>query len=308
VAEIARYKREIDGIEVEINSMASSMTDMGGTRTLEELQEDSKRLKEEIIRAKNLIKNMELDRENRRQHIIGLERQVNDARKRLNDITLQLVDVRQLTERIEEFLEAKSWQNARINEVDGDLERLAPDILAADARLKEISRECSEKELKHQRDATKLSQSDMSLKSIQRGISNYVNEGGLHRLDECRGQVQRLRADVEQLGDDVTKASDLVTKLEKDAVTTQTTQRAIIENLRYRKNKVELKMIEQEIEELEAQRADERKERFEKNAEILANKHARLSSEVRNPTSISFDCIADSSVEVRARRGDEVQR
>ncbi|KAI5850625.1 AAA domain-containing protein [Tricharina praecox] len=279
VAELARYKREIDGTEEEINSMTFSMTDMGGTRTIEELQEDSKRLKEKITRVKNLIRSMEQDRENRRQSIIGLERQVNDARKRLNDITLQLVDVRQLTERIEECSVARSRQNAVIDEVDRELENLAPDILAAEARLKEISRECSEKETKQQRDAAKLSQSDMNLKSIQRGISNYINEGGLHSLEECRGQVQRLRADVEQLGNDVTEASDLVAKLEKEAVTTQTTQRTIIENLRYRKNKVELKKIKQEIKELEAQRADEQRERFEKNAEILANKHSRLSSE-----------------------------
>jgi DNA repair protein RAD50 len=259
------------------------MMDVGGTRTVEEMQEDLKHLNEEAKRTRGSIKNMEQDRESRRQTIIAMERQVNDARKRLNDIKLQLVHARTIADRIEEYREARNQQSAIIDQADNDLASLSPNIIAAEARLKEIARECSEKENRQQRDATKLAQSDMNLRSIQHRIQNFIHDGGLDKLDTCKMQVQRLKAEVEQLGNDVTKSGDAVTKLEKESVNTSATERTIIENLRYRKNKAELQTIEGEIEELESQHADEQRDRFLRDSEILSNKHMRLSSEVRVP-------------------------
>ncbi|KAA8894161.1 AAA domain-containing protein [Sphaerosporella brunnea] len=279
VAKLARYRREIDNNEGEIRDLTASMTEMGATRTVEEMQENLKQLNDEAKRTKGNIKSMEQDRESRRQAIIVLERQVNDARKRLNDIKLQLVQARTITDRIEEARAARSQQSVIIDQVDRELASLSPEIMAAEVRLKEILRECSEKENKQQRDATKLSESDMNLRIVQQRIQNFVNEGGLGNLDACKKQVQWLKAEVEQLGKDVTDSGNEVTKLEKESVNTSATERTIMENLRYRKNKVELQAIEEEIKELEAQGADEQRDRFMRDADILSNKHMRLSSE-----------------------------
>jgi DNA repair protein RAD50 len=280
IAELVRYKREIDSQEEEVRDLTSSMTDIGGSRTVEEMQESLKQLNEEAKSVKNRIKALETDRENRRQNITALERQVNDARKRLNELALQLVEARTLNERIEEYQEVRNRQNTVIDETDRHIEHLVPDIMAAEAKLKEIVRECSEREKKQQRDATRLAQSDMNLKSIQLRIQNYISEGGLTRLNRCREQVQRLQAEVEKLSNDLTKNGDEISKLEKRQIDAGTTQRTITENIRYRKNELELKEIEKEIEGLEDQHAEVHRDRFTKDADLLANKHMRLSSEV----------------------------
>jgi DNA repair protein RAD50 len=283
VAELARFKREIDTNEEEIRALTSSMAGMAGTRTVEELRDNLQQLNDEAKRTKSSIEKMRQDKENRSQTIIVLGRQVDDARKRLNDIKLQLVRARAITDQIEGFHESRDQQCAIIDQVDRELASLSPEIMAAEARLKEISRECSDKENRQQRDATKLSDSDRDLRIIQQRILDFINDGGLTKLDTCQKQVQRLKAEVEQLSKDVTHCGEEISKLEKDSANTSATERTIIENLRYRKNKAELQTIEEEIKELESQRAEEQRDRFMRDLKILSNNLSRLSGEVRVP-------------------------
>jgi DNA repair protein RAD50 len=283
VAELARFKREIDTNEEEMRALTSSMAGMAGTRTVEELRDNLQQLNDEAKRTKSSIEKMRQDKENRSQTIIVLGRQVDDARKRLNDIRLQLVRARAITDQIEGFHESRHQQCAIIDQVERELASLSPEIMAAEARLKEISRECSDKENKQQRDATKLSDSDRDLRIIQQRILDFINDGGLSKLDTCKKQVQRLKAEVEQLGKDVTQCGEEISKLEKDSANTSATEHTIIENLRYRKNKAELQTIEDEIKELESQRAEEQRDRFTRDLKILSNNLSRLSGEVRVP-------------------------
>jgi DNA repair protein RAD50 len=283
IHDLIRYKGDIDDLEREIRDLSSSMTDMGGARDVEEIQDDLKQLNDDARSIKSRIKAQETERESMRKGIITMEHQVGDSRKRLNDLKLKLVEARTLSERIDEHFQSRKAQASMIEAVDQEIKKIAPEISAAEAKMAAVNAKCVEKENQQQREATRLAQNDMNLRSIQQRIrfKTYISDDGLSKLEKCQQQVRRFQDDVEKLVYEVTKVGDEVNGLEKDSSKTDSTQRTIIENLRYRKNRVDLARIEEEIEALESQDAAAQRDRFTKDADVLANKHMRLSSEVR---------------------------
>lgn len=279
VTDIVRYKLEIENIDQEIQDLASSTMDVGVTRTIEEMKEERVSLSNKARSIRSQIREMESDRETRRQNIVVLERQVNEARRKLNDLTLKLMESRTISGRIAEYKEARSKQLSEIDNLQQQIEALLPNTMAAEAKLKDTIEECSEKEKLQQREATKFAQSDLHLKTIHHRIQEYLDAGGPDRLNRCRNQLWDLQQIVKALGNKVTATSEEINKLEMDYANAGTTQRVITENLRFRKGQEELKTLEQEIKQLRSLNAEAQRDRFLRDTQLLADRQMRLSTE-----------------------------
>lgn len=285
VTEIVKYGREIAEHEADLTKLSSSMSDTGGNRTVEEVQRDIRALNEEVRAVRTRITTLEGEKENRRQTILSLERQISDIKSRLGDINMKLMESKTLNERIDECEKSSVSQKAIIENVDQQLQELAPQLLGAETKVEHVTRETVDSEKRQQREATKISQSALNMQGIQNRVQAYIDRGGPENLEHCAQQIRGLQKDVEKANNAVTKCGDAVAKMERDSSEASATERSITDNLRYRRGQRELEEILEEIETLEAENAEAHRDRFSKDADILANKHMRMSTEVPPPIS-----------------------
>ncbi|KAI5785944.1 hypothetical protein EDC01DRAFT_618217, partial [Geopyxis carbonaria] len=278
-SDMSNYMREIEESEQQINDLKSAMAVIGVARTVEEIQKDNKQWKEEANAVTNRISELESGKEHERQSIILLDRQISDIRRRLNDTMLMLVESRSIRGKIEDYQQKKQAQLKILQQIDTEINELAPIILTAQAKLNEASDEAAEKERRQQRESNKLAQSDLNIQSIQQRIQKYIDQGGLERLERCKQEVNHLERMVESTSTNMKNIGDDVNRLEKESSSAGAIGQSIAENLRYRKNKQELDGILQEIEDLERQNVGAKRAHFERDAKALSDKALLLSSE-----------------------------
>lgn len=280
VSEIAKYTKEIVDYAKQVEDVSSQLKDMGGARTVEEMQIEMQQLNEEAKALKRLIVSIASEKEASRQTISGLDSQVKEHRMKLNELNFKLQQSRTLVDRIEECRDNSRKQNTVIDEIDAELKQLAPELAKAEAHVKNISHDGAEKENRQQRDASKLSESDMQLKRAEQGIQNYLRRGGPDQLNRCREQVQTLQTEVKKCEEEVASIGEEVNSLEKESTNARATERSIQENLRFRGNKRQLEKLMWEIRDLESRNTEEERDRFQRDLQELSNKHTKLSIEV----------------------------
>lgn len=273
---------EISDYENQVKDASSQLKDLGGSRTIEELQNEMQRLNDEAKAIKRRINILVSDKDTARHTATVLDGQVRDIRLKLSELNSKLQQSRGLIARIDECRENTTKQNNVIEEIDTQIRELTPRVSRADAHVRAISQDGAEKENRHQRDATKLAESDMQLRKAEQLINNYLNRGGPEQLDRCHRQAQELQAEVRGYEGEVASISNEVNSLEIESASASATERSIKENLRFRKNKRDLGRLNLEIRELESRDAETERERFQRNLDLLSNKHMRLSSDVSN--------------------------
>lgn len=280
VFEIAKYTKEIADYEKQVEDVSSGLKDMGGARSVEEMQSEMQKLNEEAKVLKRQIISIASEKEAARQAIGMLDGQLKEHRMKLNELSFKLHQSRTLMSRIDECRDNNRKQNSIIDETDTQLRQLAPELAKAEAHVITISRDGAEKENRQQRDASKLADSDMQLKRAEQGIQNYLRRGGPNMLNNCRQEVHLLQLDVKGCEDEVTNIGEEVNNLEKESANAHATERSIQENLRFRGNKRQLEKLTWEIKDLESRNTEEERDRFQQDLKILSNKHTKLSIEV----------------------------
>ncbi|CAZ80011.1 unnamed protein product [Tuber melanosporum] len=279
VAEIAKYTREISNYEKQVEDASRLLQELGGSRTIEEMQSEMQRLNDGAKVIKRRINVLIAEKETARHSITLLDGQVRDLRMKFGELNFKISKAQDLVKRIESHKQEAVMHTTAIEEIDQKIRELAPKIQRAEAKVQMIQDDGAGKENRHQRDAMKLAESDMQLKRTQHGIGNYLNRGGPEQLNRCRHQVQTLQVEVKKHEAEVTSIRVEVNNLEIEEGTATSTERSIHENLRFRKNKRDLEKLNVEIRELEGKNADAERHRFQRNAEVLSDKHMRLSSE-----------------------------
>jgi len=279
VAEIVKYMREISSYENQVEDASRLLQELGGSRTIEEMQNEMQRLNDEAKVIKRRTNVFISEKETARHSITLLDGQVRDLRMKYGELNFKISKAQDLVKRIESHKQEAFMHATAIGEIDQKIRELAPKIQRAEAKAQAVSNDGAEKENRHQRDAMKLAESDMQLKRTERGIDSYLNRGGPEQLARCRHQVQTLQVEVKKYEAEVASIRDEVNNLELEAGTATSTERSIHENLRFRKNKRDLEKLNVEIRELEDKNADAERHRFQRNAEMLSDKHMRLSSE-----------------------------
>jgi DNA repair protein RAD50 len=256
------------------------LKNMGGARTVEEMQAEMQKLNEEARTLKRQINSIASEKDTARQTISTLDGQLKEHHMKLNELNFKLQQSRTLASRIDECRDNDRRQNSIIDETDSELRQLAPELAKAEAHVRAISRDGAEKENRQQRDASKLAESDMQLKRTEQRIQNYLQRGGPDMLSNCRQDVHSLQAVVKGREDEVASIGEEVNNLEKESTNARATERSIQENLRFRGNKRQLEKLTWEIKDLEGRNTEEERDRFQQDLKILANQHTKLSIEV----------------------------
>lgn len=279
MADIVKYKNEKKQYERDIENASSQLRDFGGGRSLEDMQADLKKLREEIHNLQAEIQTVSIERENRRQQIATFDKEVSSCKEKLVQIQHTLEKTATLRAQIEEHVNSIQRAQRTIEEAEREIGELAPQISKLQTRMKAISEEGSERENKQQKEASKLADSVNQLKSIDDEIRHYLLSGNSTKLEYCQEEIRKYQTDVAKAQADAAEVTRDINKYQDEKANTLTTEQNIKNNLTLREDKRVLAKVLEEIAELESRNAEVDRERFTKQAKAMSIKHTRLTAE-----------------------------
>ncbi|KAI9789941.1 MAG: DNA repair protein rad50, partial [Peltula sp. TS41687] len=279
VQTITKYHSDITKLEGQIRELSDRKKDTDVTRTLEEIQEDLAAVGEEARSIKKALTKLTADKEGNRSQMTTLELELRDLRSKLTDASHQLEKKATLVARVEEFRAMNQAQLEAIEQTERDLGQLAPQFAKARTQYEDVRNRGVDKEKELQQEASRLSDSVHQLQTADQDINAYIDKGGPNQLARSQREVERIRDQIGQVEKEQQGITVEVNKARKQRDHHDETKRTISDNLRYRRDVRALEAVNAEIAELEAKNAEVDRNRFVKEAELLAVKHRKLSAE-----------------------------
>jgi DNA repair protein RAD50 len=263
---IARNYTEILKLETQVKDLAQKQKAAGLSRGIDAIQTDLKSVSDESRNARAALEQLTSDRDQLRNLVATLELRVRDIIADLNHAQSKLKEKRALADRIEDFKTDNNKQRESMRGFDKSMDALVPEIEQAQYKYDDINRRGNERVQRIQDEASALSDSVRQLDHTDRDINEYIDRGGPRQLEDTRREIGKLQDEIASIDADMLEVTRKVKKIEDTMRDTETTKRAISDNLRYRKAMRALERLEIEIDELEQNGAERDKDHHEAEA------------------------------------------
>ncbi|KAI9816962.1 MAG: DNA repair protein rad50 [Thelocarpon impressellum] len=279
VQNISRYHVEIGNFGTQIGELSALHGEAGGSRTLEDIQEQLGSMNEQTRAQKKTLSRLTAEKERGRGLINALELETRDVKSRLANASYHLEKKGALVARVEEFRSMNQKQREAIQQAEKEMGQLTPQFAKAQTKHDDINSRGAAKERELQQEATRLSDSVYQLKSAEQEINSYIDKGGPEQLASCQHSVRSIEQEVSSVEEEQKGLTVAINKMTKQMDENDRTKRTIADNIRYRRSLTELESVNAEIAELEAKNAEVDRERFVKEADKMSVRHRKLSAE-----------------------------
>lgn len=306
VQNIVKYSSEIGSFEVQIKDLLAKQKESGGSRGLEAVQDDIKKVNEEARQTKTQLAKLTGERDRTKNLINSLELEVRDVKSKLSTADYQLKEKLSLESQTEELKGANNGQRTSIRSYDEEIQGLAPQFSQAQAKYDDISSRGAEKDRELQAETSKLQNSRNQLKMASQEIHSYIERGGANQLKRAQREIDSLKAEVDRLEQDQQQVGREAKNHEKALTSVDDTKRQISDNQRYRRDLRGLNTVRAQIEELERTNAEADKARNERESarwqirvSELSGKQATLIGEMKSKDLQLQQLIDDYEVEYK---------
>ncbi|KAL3476377.1 AAA domain-containing protein [Aspergillus californicus] len=278
VTTIVRYDGEIKSIKSQLQDLSSKQQDAAIPRTLEDIQDEIASIGEKSRSLKKSLSKLTNDKEQARSELNNLELQLRDVKSNLDNVKFQLERRTDLTSRIEEYKSLNNQQREAIAKADKDIEDLTPKLLKFQAKYDDINQRAEAHERELQRTMSQLSDSIHQIELANEEIDAYNERGGPNQLDRSKRELHNIEEEISQFESeqaDITKAINKISAQLKDS---ENTKRQYADNLTYRQANRALDKVTSEINELEAQNAEVDRRHFKEESERRTREYNALSA------------------------------
>ncbi|KAF2736526.1 hypothetical protein EJ04DRAFT_562390 [Polyplosphaeria fusca] len=279
VQSIVAYHNQVRELEVKIRDWAEKQKSAGLSRGINAIQDDSKKVSDEVRKAKATLASLSAERDHSRTRINDLALKIRDISAALSSAQTKLKEKRSLSGRIQEFKTTNANEKEATQGFERDMQALDPQIEQAQMRYDDINHRGNERLQNLQAEAAKLSDSVRQLTHANREIDSYNSKGGPKQLERASQDIENLRKAMARSEEDMLNVTRQLKKIEDAARSTEDTKREIADNLRYRKAYRSLESLQKEIHELESHNAEQDKGRYEDEGRKWENEALRLTAE-----------------------------
>ena len=279
VGNVTKYRGDISNYESQVQELAAKQTDIGSSRSLEDVQEELDRLNERSRTAKSSVARLVSDRDRAKAEINSLELECRDVMSKLADATHQLQDKTNLLARIEEYRANNRHLRESMKRGDDDIQDLLPQISEAQNNRNEIRQRGASKEKEMSQKASKLSDSVYQLKQVDQAIGAYIEKGGPSQLARCQREIKNLQQEIQRLEEEQKQVVIEINKINEQLKNNDDTKRNIADNIRYRQDGRTYDSVKVEIDNLEAQNAEADIEICKTKAKQLDSRYKLLNAE-----------------------------
>ncbi|KAK2768540.1 DNA repair protein rad50 [Arachnomyces sp. PD_36] len=278
VATISKYECDIKLLKEQIQELSVKQEESGGSRTLEDIQDEIASIGEKSRGLKKVISKLTDERDQSRTEINNLELELRDAKAALDNARFQLDKKAGLLARVEEYRTLNAKQRETIEKADNDIEGLVPELSKAQAKYDDISQRGEAKERELQQEATHLSESLHHLNLANEEIKAYNDRGGPDQLARSRRELQNIQDQIGQLESEQGEITKAINKISTQLQDSENTKRQYSDNLRYRQESRSLEAVMVDIEKLEAHNAEVDRSRFREESERRTREHNALAA------------------------------
>jgi DNA repair protein RAD50 len=279
VRSILKYYNEVGELEVEIDGLMKKQKAGGISRGLNAIRADLQQTTDERNSIKKTLENLTNQQEQSRKLLSMLEIRVRDINAELNAAQASLKEKQTLIGRIEEYRAENTKQRDALRAVDADIEAILPLMEQAQVLYDAVSRRGNEKVQSLQDQHSKLLDSVRQLAGADEEITAYVNNGGSQRLAKAQQGIEDLKQNIQSIEAEMKDVVQDIKKVETTMGNTEGTKQSIFDNLRYRKAKRALETLDTEIQELEAQNAENDQAHWQAEGEHWSFERHRLNAE-----------------------------
>ena len=279
VQSLVQYYNDVRRHEREIQDLSAKQEAMGGSRAIEAIQDDLKKLSDETKGLKATTARLVAERDRSRALINSLELKIRDINAKLSVAQTKLREKNALVERIEEYKSSNSEQRESMQRIDQDIQRLIPQVEQANVKREDVRRRGNERVQNLQNDAQKLSDSVRQLKYGDQEIHAFVDRGGVGQFERTQKEITELEDEAAGIEGDMRQVTVQIKAIEDNLRNTDDTKRSINDNIRYRRAKRNLETCQREIEELEEHNAESDKSRSEREGSKWQTEWNRLSTQ-----------------------------
>ncbi|RDW94174.1 MRX complex DNA-binding subunit [Aspergillus mulundensis] len=278
VSTIVRYNGEIKSIRSQVQELSSKQQDGAASRTLEDIQDEIASIGEKSRALKKSLTKLTNEKEQARAELNNLELQLRDVKSNLDNVKFQLERKADLVARIEEYKTLNSQQRETIAKADRDIEDLNPELLKYQAKYDDISQRAEAREREMQQVISQLSDSIHQVELANEEIDAYNERGGPQQLDRSRRELKSIEEEIGQLETEQADITRSINKISTQLKDSENTKRQYADNLTYRQSVRAFEKVTSEIQELESKNAEVDRSRFKEESERRSREHNALSA------------------------------
>ena len=279
VQRIAKYVGDIVGLESQIEELQTKQKSLGLSRGLEAIQNEQKKIGEELRATRSRLNAATGDRERRNTIMNKLELEISNTKSQVNTAEYQLKERNSLQSQVDEYKKLNSERREELRSIERELQELVPNLSQTQLKYDDIAQRGAEKDRELQAEANGLNSSLSQLQTANQNIKAYLEKGGPDQLNRVRREVEYAK---EELGRLETQQSDVVRevkKLEDELRNHSDTKRSISDNQRFRRDVSQLEILREEIEALEGSNAEAERANLERQGRKWQQERNKIAAE-----------------------------
>lgn len=255
VSNILKTQCQVHELTSKVEDITSRQSQSGGLQTLEDIKDAIEANKDKISAARKTLKRLQDERSSNERDEHNIELQLGQRNTEMAGVDAQLKDKARLVAQMEKCRNTIQKQRGMIDKLDRDIQKLDPELAAAEERQEELKRQIHKRLQELQEEVDAIGDSANALEHITRPIQAYRDRGDEARLVSTARDIKSYEQQMEGLDTRKTQVTKAINKLDKQLQDSEHVKRHYDENLSYRRNVRALKNVRAEIEQLESKDA-----------------------------------------------------
>nr|WJN25009.1 DNA repair protein [Farysia itapuensis] len=278
-SDISRLLGEATEFDKQVEAMQSDLASTGSTQTAEQVQMEIDQLASAIKSLKRELNGLQQDRETKRSLIASLERDTHRIEMSLVQKRQDYAKKEALEQQLAEMTHDYNEKQHATQTLDSEIEVAAGPIRRAKEELESFKSEADEAELKLKSQVTSLEDSLREMRDLNAAVNAFVQQRGAQRLEECAEAIEKVTSQIQSIQNDNKELEEKVSVLEREMNQSQSTERNILDNIRYRQLQKDIVQIEEEINSLDLEQAQSSRKHFADKYNQAKEEENRLNGE-----------------------------
>lgn len=276
-SDLARYQREISGLESQVESTKQSLPDIGSGVSVADMHSRLSDLNTQAKTLKASIAETTSTREKLRTELNAQQSALNSKTLEIHRIESTLKEQQTKAKRIEELRQNIVAHQESISVANVDLDRSLESLKSTEKALADAKNEAMAKEREGSSRLSSIVQLISELESLMAAVTEYA--GREAQLVDCQRRVASLLSQIESKQAAIDSLGEKLSVADKALLDMRGHERNLRDNHEVRRIRGEIVTMKQTIEELESQHAEQEKESYEQEAARLQQRYVKLNSE-----------------------------
>lgn len=279
VSSIVETAQQITKLKGQIEALSAKQSQHGELKSLDEIQEEMGAKNEALQKTKKNIARLEEDQARVQKEMYQIELELERLRTELGTVSRQLDQKVMFLNRVEEIKTNITKQRQVISNVDANMDRIGPEIATANAKYDDLVARWRHQVDDLEKESSSIAETVRTLNMISDPIQAYVDEGGEKKLPAAKRDIEQLRQEMNKLESSKSHLTKEINQVDEHLRDSDNTRRHYTDNINYREETRNMKMLRARIEELDAKNAQYDCERLQEDAAKFQKQHHNYSAQ-----------------------------